>query len=66
MLAGDWNTGRVNLGEAGVAEEGAAFISAIGSGDIAAARIGRKKKDIAVTAGRENNSIAGKGANRTR
>src|SRR5438105_11964096 len=66
MLAGDWDAGRVNLGETGIAEEGATFICAIGGGDIAATRISRKKKDVAITAGCENNGIAGNRANRAR
>ncbi len=63
MLAGDWDAGRVNLGETRIAEEGATFICAIGGGDIAPARISRKKKDVTITAGCENNGIASEGAN---
>ena len=51
----------MNLGEAGITKERATFISAIGSGDVATACVGRKKKNIAVTAGRENYSVAGEG-----
>src|SRR5437870_13411723 len=49
----------MNLGEAGITEERATFVSAIGGGDVATARVGRKKKNISVTAGRENYSVAG-------
>ena len=65
MLAGDGDAGRVNLGETRIAEEGATFICAIGGGDIAPARISRKKKDVTITAGCENNGIASEGANHT-
>ena len=51
----------MNLGEAGITKERATFISAIGSGDVATACVGRKKKNIAVTAGRENYRVAGEG-----
>src|SRR5437899_7739662 len=51
----------MNLGEAGITKERATFISAIGSGDVATACVGRKKKNIAVTAGRENYGVAGEG-----
>ena len=61
MLTSDWDAGGMNLGEAGIAKERATFISAIGGGDVATARVGRKKKNIAVTAGRKNNGIAGEG-----
>ena len=59
MLTGDWNAGGMNLGEARITKKGAAFVSAIGGGDVATARVGRKKKNIAVTAGRKNNGVAG-------
>ena len=48
----------MNLGEAGVREERAFFVSAIGGGDIAAARVGRKIENISVAAGREHDGIA--------
>src|SRR5258708_38098710 len=51
----------MNLGEARITKKRAAFVSAIGSGDVASPRVGRKEKNIAVTAGRENNGIAGEG-----
>ena len=51
----------MNLGEAGITKERATFISAIGSGDVATACVGRKKKNIAVTAGREHYRISGEG-----
>src|SRR5438067_9035489 len=66
MLAGDWDAGRMNLGETRIAEKGATSIRPIGGGDIAPARISRKKKNVAITAGCQNNGIAGAGANRTR
>src|SRR6266566_4535700 len=61
MVTGYWNAGGMNLSEARIAEEGAPFVSAIAGGDIAAARVGRKKKNIAVTTGRENHGIACEG-----
>jgi len=54
MLTGDWNTGGMNLGEARITKKRATFVSAIGGGDVAAAGVSRKEKNIAVTAGREN------------
>src|SRR5438128_10666840 len=53
----------MNLGEAGITEERATFVSAIGGGDVAAAGIGRKEKNIAVTTGCQNNSVAREGLN---
>src|SRR5438270_5296488 len=50
----------MNLGETRITKKGATFVSAIGGGDVAAAGVGRKEKNIAVTAGRENYGIAGK------
>src|SRR6266446_6910121 len=61
MLTGDGDAGGMNLSEARITKKRTAFVSAIGGGDVATARVGRKKKDIAVTAGRENNGIAGEG-----
>src|ERR1044071_5473324 len=59
MLAGNGNAGGMNLRETGITEEGAPFVGAIRGGDIATARVGRKKENVAVTAGRKNNGIAG-------
>src|SRR5690242_6656783 len=59
MLAGNGNASGMNLSETGITKECASFVGAISGGDIASARIGRKKEDVAVTAGRENNGIAG-------
>jgi len=61
MLTGDWNTGGMNLGEARITKKRAAFVSAIGGSHVASACVGRKKKNIAVTAGRENYGVAGEG-----
>src|SRR4029453_11620818 len=61
MVTGYWDAGGMNLGEARIAEEGAPFVCAIGGGDVAAARVGRKKKNIAVTPRRENYGVAGEG-----
>ena len=47
----------MDLGEAGIGEERAFFVSAIGGGDVAAARIGREIKNISVTAGREHDRV---------
>ena len=49
----------MNLSETGITEECAALVSAISGGDIATARVGRKKESVAITAGRKNNGIAG-------
>ena len=48
----------MDLGETGIGEKRAFFVSAIGRGHVAAARVGRKIKNVSVTAGRENNRIA--------
>ena len=61
MLAGHRNAGRMNLGEAGVSEERATFVSAIGGGDVATAGVSRKEKNVAVTASGEHYGITGEG-----
>src|SRR5205814_7413073 len=61
MMTGYGDAGGMNLGEARIAEEGTPFVSAIGRGDVAAARVGRKKENIAVTPGRENYGVAREG-----
>src|SRR6266480_3939366 len=58
MVTGYGDAGGMNLSEARIAKERAAFVSAIGGGDVATTGIRRKKKNIAVTTGRENNGIA--------
>ena len=47
----------MDLGVAGVGEERALLVGAIGGGDVAAAGVGREKKNIAVAAGREDDGI---------
>ena len=47
----------MDLRVARVGEERAFFVSAIGGGDVAAARVSRKIKNISVSAGREHNGI---------
>src|SRR5215831_20298623 len=59
MLTGNGNAGGMNLSETGITEDRAPFVSPIGGGDIATARVGRKKENVAVTAGGKNNGIAG-------
>src|SRR6476469_1846098 len=59
MLAGNGNASGMNLSETRITKEGAPFVGAISSGDIATARVGRKKENVAVTAGREDNGVAG-------
>src|SRR5438477_6095891 len=59
MLARYGNAGGMNLSETRITEERAAFVSAISGGDIATAGVGRKKENVAVTAGCKNNGIAG-------
>ena len=44
--------------KAGIGKERALFVSAIGGGDIAAARVGREIENISVSAGREDDGIA--------
>src|SRR5437588_4421504 len=61
MLTGDRDAGGMNLSEARITKKRAAFVSAIGGGDVASPRVGRKKKNISVTAGGENNGIASEG-----
>ena len=58
MVAANGNAGGMDLREAGIGEERAFFVSAIGGGDVAAARIGRKIKNVAVTAGGEHDGVA--------
>ncbi len=48
----------MDLGETGIGEERALFVSAIGGSHIATARVGRKIKNISVTAGGEHNGVA--------
>ena len=47
----------MNLREAGIGEERAFFVGAIGGGDVAAARVGREIKHVSVSAGREHDGI---------
>ena len=47
----------MNLREAGIREKRALLISAISGGDIAAARIRRKIKNVAISAGGEHDSV---------
>src|SRR5437660_2518931 len=61
VLTGDGDAGGMNLGETRITKKGATFVSAIGGGDVATAGIGRKEKNIAVTAGREHYSVSGEG-----
>ncbi len=53
------NAGGVDLGETGIGEERAFFISAIRRGDVAAARVCGEIKNISVTAGGENDRVRG-------
>ena len=59
MLAGNGNASGMNLSETRITEECASFVGAISGGDIATASVGRKKENVAVTAGRKNHGIAG-------
>src|SRR5689334_4977169 len=59
MLAGNGNASGMNLSETGITKECASFVGAISGGDIATARVGRKKENVAVTPGRKNNRISG-------
>src|SRR5438105_5700212 len=59
MLAGNGNARGMNLSEARITEKCATFVGPISGGNIATARVGRKKENVAVTAGRKNNGIAG-------
>src|SRR5438874_9888133 len=51
----------MNLGEEASTKECARLISTIGRGRVTSAYLVRKKKNIAVTAGRENYRVAGEG-----
>src|SRR2546421_12840753 len=51
----------MNWGKAGITKERPTFKSAIGRGDVTPAGVGKKKKNIAVTAGREDYGVAGEG-----
>ena len=57
VLAADRNAGRVNLRVAGIGEERALLVGAIGGGDVAAAGVGREIKNVAVAAGGEDDGI---------
>ena len=57
MIAADRNAGGMDLRVAGIGEERAFFVGAIGGGDVATARVGRKIKNIAVAAGREDDRV---------
>ena len=48
----------MNLGVTGVGEERPLFVSAIGGGDVAAARIGGEIENISIPARRENHCVA--------
>ena len=48
----------MNLREGRIGKERAFFVSAICGGDIAAARVCRKIKNISIPAGREHNGVA--------
>src|SRR5439155_21978384 len=52
------NAGGMDLGETGIGEERAFFISAIRRGDVAAARVRGEIKNISVAAGRKHDRIA--------
>ena len=49
----------MNLGETGVGEERAFFVSAISGGDVAAACVSREIKNISVAPGGENDRVGG-------
>src|SRR5512133_3606749 len=51
----------MTLGEAGITKERSALLSAICSSHVASACVGREKKNITVTPGRENYGISGTG-----
>src|SRR6266705_3202459 len=53
------NAGGMDLGETGIGEERAFFISAIRRGDVAAAGVRGEIKNISVTAGGENDRVTG-------
>ena len=59
MFATDRDAGGMNLGEGWIGKERAPFVSAISGGHIAAAGVGRKIKNVSISAGCENHSIAG-------
>jgi hypothetical protein len=65
VIAADRDAGRVNLGEARIGEKRAATGGTPGGGHVAAHRIGRQEKDVAVAAGCEDHRIGRVGADHT-
>ena len=59
MIAAHGNAGRMDLREAGIGKRGSSFVGAISRGHVATNRIGRKKKNVPVTTGREDYRISG-------
>ena len=57
MVTGYGNAGGMNLGETGIGEERPLFVSTVGRGHVATARIGRKIENISVAAGRQDNRV---------
>src|ERR1017187_3150728 len=57
VFAGDGDAGRVNLGEAGIGEQGAALVCPPDGGGVAAFGIGGEVIDVAVAAGAEHHSV---------
>ena len=57
VVAAHRNAGGMNLRVAGIGEERAFFVGAIGGGDVATAGVGREVKDVAVAAGREDDRV---------
>jgi len=64
VLAGLRDAGRVDLGEAGVREQGATPMRAPNRGDIAPLRVRREIIDVRVPTGREDHRVPGVGAHR--
>ena len=62
VLARGRDAGRMDLGEAGVRERGAALVGAPDGGDVAALRVGRQIKDVGVAARGEDDRVGGVGA----
>ena len=57
VVAGDRDAGRVDLGVAGIAEQGALAMRPPGRGDVAAHRVGGQEEDVAVAAAGQHDRV---------
>src|SRR5271166_2294160 len=61
MIAADGDAGRVNLRVTGIGQGGAFFVGAPNRGGVATLGVGRKIKNVTVTAGGEHNRVGSVG-----